>query len=33
MERRNILAGLLFASPFIVGFLAFTLYPMVMSFY
>ncbi len=33
MERRNILAGLLFASPFIVGFLGFTLYPMVMSFY
>src|ERR1035437_3261602 len=32
-ERRNIIVGLLFASPFILGFLAFTLYPVAMSFY
>ena len=32
-ERRNILIGLLFASPFILGFLAFTLYPIATSFY
>lgn len=33
MERRNLLNGLLFASPWIVGFLGFTLYPLVMSIY
>ena len=32
-ERRNLLIGLLFASPWIIGFLAFTLYPIVSSFY
>ena len=32
-ERRNIVVGLLFASPFILGFLAFTLYPVAMSLY
>ena len=33
MERRNLAMGLLFASPWIVGFLVFTLYPLVMSIY
>lgn len=33
MERRNLALGLLFASPWIVGFLLFTLYPLVMSIY
>lgn len=32
-ERRNLLLGLLFASPWIIGFLAFTLYPIASSFY
>ena len=32
-EWHHVGVGLLFASPFIVGFLAFTLYPMVASFY
>ncbi len=31
MERRNLRNGLLFASPWILGFLAFMLYPLVMS--
>ena len=33
MERRNLAMGLLFASPWIAGFLVFTLYPLVMSIY
>ena len=33
MERRNLRNGLLFASPYIVGFLALTLYPLAASFY
>lgn len=33
MERRNLVNGLLFASPYILGFLLFMLYPLVMSFY
>lgn len=33
IERRNLRNGLLFASPYILGFLAFTLYPLVMSVY
>ena len=32
-ERRNLIVGLLFASPWIIGFLAFTLYPIGSSFY
>lgn len=32
-HRQEIIAGLLFASPWIVGFLLFTLYPMVASLY
>ncbi|MCB0085159.1 MAG: sugar ABC transporter permease, partial [Caldilineaceae bacterium] len=32
-ERRNILVGLLFALPWLIGFLGFTLYPIVCSFY
>ncbi len=32
-ERRDILIGLLFASPWLIGFLAFTLYPIMSSFY
>jgi len=32
-DRRDLLIGLLFASPWIIGFLAFTLYPIVSSFY
>lgn len=32
-ERRNLRNGLLFASPYLIGFLAFTLYPSVASFY
>lgn len=32
-ERRKLLIGLLFASPWIIGFLGFTLYPIVSSFY
>ena len=31
--RRNLIAGILFASPWIVGFCLFTLYPLVSSFY
>lgn len=31
--RRNFLKGMAFISPWIIGFLAFTLYPMVMSLY
>ncbi|GMW01857.1 MAG: sugar ABC transporter permease [Candidatus Hydrogenedentota bacterium] len=33
MERRNLRNGLLFASPYIVGFLVFMLYPVIMSMY
>lgn len=33
MERRHLRNGLLFASPYIVGFLAFMLYPLVASIY
>jgi len=33
MERRNLGLGLLFASPWIVGFAIFALYPLVMSIY
>jgi multiple sugar transport system permease protein len=33
LSRRRTLLGLLFASPWIVGFLIFTLYPMAASFY
>jgi len=33
MERRNLAMGLLFASPWILGFALFTLYPLVMSIY
>ena len=32
-ERRRLGMGLLFASPWIVGFLVFTVYPVIMSFY
>lgn len=32
-ERRRLGMGLLFASPWIVGFLAFTVYPVILSFY
>src|ERR1051326_6052145 len=31
-ERRNVLVGLAFCAPFILGFLGFTLYPMAASF-
>jgi multiple sugar transport system permease protein len=31
--RRNLIAGILFASPWIIGFCLFTLYPLVSSFY
>jgi multiple sugar transport system permease protein len=33
MEKRNLAMGLLFASPWIVGFVVFTLYPLIMSIY
>jgi len=33
MERRNLRNGLLFASPYIVGFCTFTLYPLIASIY
>ena len=33
MERRRLAAGLLFISPWIIGFLAFKIYPLVASFY
>jgi multiple sugar transport system permease protein len=33
MERRNLISGLLFISPWIVGFLCFTAYPLFSSFY
>lgn len=33
MERRHLRNGLLFASPYIIGFLAFMLYPLVASIY
>ena len=33
LERRNLLNGLAFVSPWIVGFLAFTLYPLVASLF
>ncbi len=33
VERHNVLVGLAFCAPFLLGFLAFTLYPMVASFY
>jgi multiple sugar transport system permease protein len=32
-ERHNVLVGLAFCSPFLLGFLGFTLYPMAASFY
>ena len=32
-DRRNLRNGLLFASPYILGFLAFILYPLVASIY
>ena len=32
-ERRNLGVGLLFCAPFLLGFLGFTLYPMLASFY
>src|SRR5579859_6380419 len=32
-ERHNVRVGLAFCSPFLFGFLAFTLYPMAASFY
>ena len=32
-ERHNILVGLAFSAPFLLGFLGFTLYPMAASFY
>src|SRR5690242_4686558 len=32
-ERHNILVGLAFCVPFLLGFLGFTLYPMAASFY
>jgi multiple sugar transport system permease protein len=33
LETRNFIVGLLFASPWIIGFLAFTLFPILSSFY
>lgn len=33
MEKRNLRNGILFASPWIIGFLGFTLYPIFMSIY
>jgi len=33
MDRRNLRNGLLFAAPYILGFLAFTLYPLLASIY
>ncbi len=33
MEKRNLAMGLLFASPWVLGFLVFTLYPLIMSIY
>ncbi len=33
MERRNLRNGLLFASPYLIGLLAFTLYPLLASIY
>lgn len=33
LEKRNLFWGLLFVSPWLVGFLTYDLYPMVMSFY
>lgn len=33
MERRRLATGLLFVSPWIIGFLAFKIYPLVASFY
>ncbi len=33
VELRNQWAGLLFCAPFIIGFLGFTLYPMLASLY
>src|SRR5215467_496048 len=32
-ERRELLAGVLFISPWVIGFLAFTLYPMAKALY
>lgn len=32
-DRRNLLLGLLFISPWIIGFLTFTVYPLIYSFY
>lgn len=32
-ERRSLIVGLLFASPWIIGFLGFTIYPIASSFY
>ena len=33
MDRRNLRNGLLFAAPYLVGFVAFTLYPLIASIY
>jgi multiple sugar transport system permease protein len=33
MERRNLAVGLLFASPWVVGFAVFAVYPLIMSIY
>ena len=33
VEKRNLRNGLLFASPWFIGFLVFLLYPIIMSFY
>ncbi|HMP43381.1 MAG TPA: sugar ABC transporter permease, partial [Roseiflexaceae bacterium] len=32
-DRRNLALGLIFVSPWIIGFLAFTVYPLIYSFY
>ena len=33
IQKRNLMWGLFFISPWIIGFLAFTLYPLLASFY
>src|SRR5690349_14183910 len=32
-ERRSLIQGLLFVSPWIIGFILFTVYPLIFSFY
>ena len=32
-DRRSLLTGLLFVSPWLIGFIAFTVYPLIFSFY